>query len=259
MNVLEKIIAYKREEIAVRKLMVTEEELFASEYFDRSCLSLEKALLPEGSSGIIAEFKRRSPRSGNIHPGADVSKVTEAYARSGATALAVFTDNHFFGGNTEDIVLARKNELPVIRQDFIIDPYQVIATKAMGADAILLIAACLSKKKLKELASLAKKQGLETIIEIHAETELSHICNETDMICFNNRDPKDFKIDAGKAILLSQVARSGKIEIAGSGITDPGTVRLLRQEGFKGFLIGEFFMKEKDPGKALDEFIRQVK
>ena len=258
MNILDRIIAYKKEEVAVRKLFVPEEELMESILFKRECSSLKKILQEGNSTGIIAEFKRRSPSRGFINHAADVKKITGDFTKYGAAALSVLTDNHFFGGSTEDLVIARENNLPILRKDFIIDRYQLVASKAIGADIVLLIAACLPISKVKELAVFAKELGLEILLEIHEENELDHICDEIDFVGINNRNLKNFEVDINRSISLSKLIPEEKIKIAESGIDCVETVNTFKGHGYKGFLIGEKFMKEKDPGKAFCNFVHKM-
>ena len=258
MNTLERIISYKKEELIIRKMMVPVDELLKSTYLNRKCISLKERLQVEGQTGIIAEFKRKSPSKGIINQDADAAIVTLGYTRYGASGLSVLTDHHFFGGSTEDLVKARINEIPILRKDFIIDNYQVLDTKAMGADVILLIAACLSPAEVKQLAASAKMIGLEVLLEIHEESELGHVCNEVDMVGINNRDLKTFHVDTGRSLKLSKFIPPGKVLIAESGISDPKTIHLFRKAGFSGFLVGEAFMKEVDPVKALSNFVNQL-
>lgn len=255
MSILNSIIAYKKEEIEVRKLMIPQNELCESSLYKRTCLSLKKNLEQANATGIIAEFKRKSPSKGIINGEANVKKVTGDYAKFGASGLSVLTDHHFFGGSTEDIIIARVNDIPILRKDFIIDPYQLFASKAMGADVVLLIAACLSKTKLKQLAALAKEIGLEVLLEIHNEKELDHICSYIDMVGVNNRNLKNFEVDIEHSIKLGKMIPTEKIKIAESGITSFETINNLKEHGYKGFLIGERFMKEKDPGQAFKNFL----
>jgi len=259
MNILDKIIAHKREELVIRKMMVSEKELVKSTYFDRACLSLCKNLLQENATGIIAEFKRKSPSKGFINQFADVVTITNAYTKFGASGISVLTDHEFFGGNTEDIIKARQNEIPILRKDFIIDPYQIINSKAMGADVILLIAACLSPAEVKSLASLAKQVGLEVLLELHDDDELAHICDEIDMVGINNRNLKTFEVDINRSLKLAEQIPFEKVKIAESGITNVETIKLFKEAGFKGFLIGENFMKEKDTAGAFQKFVEQLK
>jgi len=259
MNILDKIVAHKREEIDVRKGMVTEAELMTSKYFDRTCYSLTQKLTEPGATGIIAEFKRKSPSKGFINQFADVEKITAAYTKYGACGLSVLTDNNFFGGNTNDLVLARQNQIPILRKDFILDPYQVMAAKAMGADVILLIAACLNINEVKFLAAYAKELNLEVILELHEENELGHICESVDMVGINNRNLKTFKVDINRSLKLAEQIPADKVKIAESGINSTDTIRLFKDAGYKGFLIGENFMKEKDPGEAFKIFAEQLR
>ena len=259
MDILQKIITYKKEEIEVRKLLVPAEELKYSEYFDREGLSLKQNLLSENSTGIIAEFKRKSPSKGFINQHADVVQVTKDYAAYGASGLSVLTDHHFFGGNTEDLVKARINNIPILRKDFIIDPYQILAAKAMGADVILLIAACLQVNEVKDLAAYAKEIGLEILLELHDENELRHICNDVDMVGINNRNLKTFAVDINRSLQLSTLIPADKIKIAESGIDNTETIKRFKKAGYKGFLIGETFMKTQNPGQAFKKFVTEIK
>ncbi|MBC7936642.1 MAG: indole-3-glycerol phosphate synthase TrpC [Rhizobacter sp.] len=258
MNILDKIIAHKIEEVAVRKIMLTEEEMKDCSHFTRPCFSLKKNLLAENSTGIIAEFKRRSPSKGFINQHADAGAVTKAYTQFRASGLSILTDHEFFAGNNEDLITARVNNIPILRKDFIIDPYQVTEAKAIGADVILLIASCLTIAQVKDLAAYAKELQLEVLLELHDETELDHICNEIDLVGINNRNLKTFDVDIHQSILLSKSIPSGKVTIAESGISDPSNVQLLKNAGYKGFLIGENFMKEKNPGKAFQNFVQKL-
>lgn len=258
MNILDKIIAHKREEVAVRKLMVPEAELKQTIYFNRPCISLKQNLLKLNASGIIAEFKRKSPSKGFINQFADVANITHAYTQFGASGLSVLTDNEFFGGSTEDIVKARVNEIPILRKDFIIDPYQIVAAKAMGADVILLIAACLSAAEVKSLTAFARQTGLEVLLELHDETELHHICEAVDMVGVNNRNLKTFKVDINQSLKLAEKIPADKVKIAESGIDSIDTILLFKEAGFKGFLMGEKFMKEADPGQAFKKFAESL-
>ena len=259
MNILEKIVAYKKNEVGANRKRVPVSELENRTSFKRNCYSLREALLDNESTGIIAEFKRRSPSKGIINDTADVIEVTTAYAANGAAALSVLTDQHFFGGSDEDVIQARINNIPVLRKDFIIDEYQVVEAKSIGADVILLIAACLDPTEVKRLATFAKNLGLEVLLEIHNEQELEHICDECDIVGVNNRDLKHFTVDINRSLELSELIPPDKIKISESGITDTDTIQRLRIAGFRGFLIGENFMKEKDPSIAFASFVKHLK
>jgi indole-3-glycerol phosphate synthase len=258
MNILEEIVAQKKEEMLIRKIMVPVDQVVNSRHFDEKCLSLSQSILDKGKTGIIAEFKRKSPSKGFINQHADVSQITRHYTASGASGLSVLTDNAYFGGSTDDLILARENNIPILRKEFIIDPYQILTTKALGADAILLIAAILTPRQVKDFAGSAKKLGLEVLLELHDESELGHICDEVDLVGINNRNLKTFKVDIGQSISLCRKIPAGKIKIAESGISSPEVMLQLKEAGFDGFLIGERFMQEEDPGKAFENFIKQL-
>ena len=255
MNILDAIIKQKRTEVAEKQRLIPVEEVKQSEYFTRQVFSMKESLLDPSKTGIIAEFKRKSPSKGNINQAADVVHVTEAYTKNGASALSVLTDEHFFGGSPNDLVRARVNNLPIIRKDFIIDEYQIVESKAMGADAILLIAACLSPLEVKQLAEFAVLIGLEVLLELHDESELAHICDKIDLVGINNRNLKTFDVDIDRSLAMAAKIPSDKIKIAESGISTVENIRLFRKNGFSGFLIGENFMKQENPGVAFEQFV----
>ena len=259
MNILDKIIEQKKIEIAKAKELISVEQLKQNKLFDRRSISLKEFLLDKTKTGIIAEFKRRSPSKGIINDTADVAAVTKAYTLNGAGCLSILTDEHFFGGSNGDLITARINDIPILRKDFIIDEYQLVEAKAIGADVILLIAACLSVNRLKELASFARQLQLEVLLEIHNEEELGHICDEVNFVGVNNRDLKRFAVDIDRSIALGKQIPANIIKIAESGIDNINTIKIFAAAGFNGFLIGEKFMKEKDPGQAFTEFVQQLK
>lgn len=258
MNILDTIIAHKTKEVAERKARVSQSDLEKQPLFSRPVLSLKQFLLDDSKTGIIAEFKRRSPSKGIINGEADVVAVTGAYARHGASGLSVLTDSEFFGGSTEDLLKARINNIPILRKDFMIDEYQVTEAKAMGADVILLIAACLTPAAVRRLAAFANSLGLEVLLELHDEAELAHICEETVLVGINNRNLKTFTVDIDRSLRMAEKLPAGKVKIAESGISDPANIRLFREHGFRGFLVGENFMKAKDPGAAFADFAAAV-
>ncbi|RYY18725.1 MAG: indole-3-glycerol phosphate synthase TrpC [Chitinophagaceae bacterium] len=259
MNILDAIIKQKRAEVGEKKKMIPLEEVKQSEFFNRQTLSMKAALLDVQKTGIIAEFKRKSPSKGDINKHADVVHVTTAYANNGASALSVLTDGHFFGGSPNDLIRARVNQLPIIRKDFIIDEYQIVESKAMGADAILLIAACLSPLEVKQLAEFAVLMGLEVLLELHDEDELGHICDKIDLVGINNRSLKTFEVDIERSLAMAAKIPAGKVKIAESGISSVDTIRLFKKEGFNGFLIGENFMKQENPGLAFEQFVNLLR
>ncbi|HET6256862.1 MAG TPA: indole-3-glycerol phosphate synthase TrpC [Puia sp.] len=259
MNILDSIIAYKRGEVAGRKAAVPVPVLEKSSFFYRPALSLKARLRDEGSTGIIAEFKRRSPSKGVINDKVEVAEVTRGYTDAGAACLSVLTDQHFFGGSDADLVTARVNEIPILRKEFIIEEYQIAEARAIGADVILLIAACLTPAEVKRLAVFARGLGLEVLLEIHGEDELDHICDETELVGVNNRDLKTFSVDIDRSIRLSRRIPAGKLLVAESGISRVETIVQMKEAGFSGFLIGESFMKEADPAAAFGQFVRKLR
>jgi len=259
MNILDKIIEHKRSEVERRKKEVSISDLEKGFYFIRQTLSLKESLEKGERTGIIAEFKRRSPSKGVINDKADVIDVTMAYTENGASALSVLTDEDFFGGSDEDLIGSRINDIPILRKDFIIDEYQVTEAKSIGADVILLIAACLTPGQVKRLAGFAKGLGLEVLLELHGENELGHICDETELIGVNNRDLKTFEVKIEQSLLMAEKIPGNKIKIAESGISSVDDIMLFKENGFKGFLIGELFMKEPDPTIAFAEFVNTLR
>lgn len=258
MNILETIILEKRIEVEKRKREKSISQLKEISTFKREALSFKDFLLNKKKTGIIAEFKRQSPSKGIINNTSDIKEVTGSYAKHGATALSVLTDQKFFGGCLNDLKEARVNDIPILRKDFIIDEYQLIESKAYGADIILLIAACLTKEEVKQLSGVAKNVGLHVLLEIHNETELDHICEDIEVVGINNRDLKTFKVDLKHSIELCKKIPSDKIKISESGIDEVKTIEYLKNNGFSGFLMGEKFMKEKNPGKAFTEFVKEL-
>lgn len=255
MNILDTIIRQKQKEVQERQQKMPLTALQQLPAYTRPVHSLKDSLKDAGKTGIIAEFKRRSPSKGIINSTAVVKEVTEAYTRYGASGLSVLTDSEFFGGTTADLQEARHNAIPVLRKDFIIDPWQVHESRAMGADVILLIAACLSRTDLKELALLAVETGMEVLLEIHTEEECGHICEATTLVGVNNRNLKTFEVDTARSIAIGQSLPATVTRIAESGIDSLKTFRQLRDAGFSGFLMGEHFMKEADPGSAFKNFV----
>ncbi len=260
MDILEKIIAHKHKEVEERKSLYTEKLLEQSSYFEGKPVSLKKYLLREDKSGIIAEFKRKSPSKGMINAHAPVERTTIGYMQAGASALSVLTDKEFFGGTGDDLKTARKyNFCPVLRKDFVVDEYQIIEAKSIGADAILLIAAVLEPKRLNELAAFAKTFGLEVLMEVHNKEELDNNLNENlDVIGVNNRNLKTFEVSIDISKELSKLIPDEFVKISESGISNPESIVDLRTYGFKGFLIGETFMRSARPELAAKEFIDSV-
>jgi indole-3-glycerol phosphate synthase len=259
MNILDRIIEHKKKEVEDAKAAVPVSVLEGSAFFSRRPLSLRASLTDPEKTGIIAEFKRRSPSKGVINDQVSVREVTRGYAAAGASCLSVLTDAHFFGGSSKDLEDARVNGVPILRKDFIIDDYQIVEAKAIGADVILLIAACLAPAEVERLAIFAGSLGLEVLLEIHAEEELEHICDATPIVGVNNRDLKSFEVDVERSIRLSKRIPGGKLLVAESGINRVETIWHMQAAGFQGFLVGEYFMKEKNPAIAFAAFVQQLK
>jgi len=218
--------------------------------------SLLQTLLIPGSNGIIAEFKRKSPSRGWFKTGElEVEPVVTVYNQF-AAGISVLTDKEFFGGDLDDLIQTKiVTDIPVLRKDFIIDKWQIAESRAFGADVILLIAACLSPAEVRELAGYAKSIGLESILEIHNESELGHLCDEVTLVGVNSRNLKTFETDINVSLNLIGRIPAGKPVIAESGIQSAESMKALREAGFRGFLIGERFMREPDPGKAFEAFV----
>jgi len=234
--------------------------LEASEFFNRQCYSFKQFLTDPERTGIIAEFKRKSPSKGVINDKVSVEDVTQAYANAGASALSVLTDRNFFMGSNADLVSARKvNAVPILRKDFMIDEYQIIETKSLGADIILLIAAILTPVEIQKLASLAKSLGLNVLLEVHNLEELERSINPNlDAIGVNNRNLADFSVSVETSFNLAEHIPAEFLKISESAISNPDTIKQLKLAGFNGFLIGENFMKQADPGGAMREFVKEL-
>ncbi|MDR2682858.1 MAG: indole-3-glycerol phosphate synthase TrpC [Dysgonamonadaceae bacterium] len=260
MNILQQICDHKRLEVAQQKKEMPFEYLQDFYHLtEHSPLSLRQALR-DSPTGIIAEFKRKSPSKGWIHPGAVAKETVRSYADAGAAAVSILTDTEFFGGGFFDFKKARKavEGIPFLRKDFIVDEYQIHQSKVLGADAILLIAACLTKEEASRFASIARELGLEVLLEIHNADELDYISDAVDVVGVNNRDLTRFVTDVGISLQLADKIPPGCVRISESGLSDVSTVRTLRQAGYQGFLMGENFMKTPDPGQALADFIRAL-
>jgi indole-3-glycerol phosphate synthase len=261
-TILDDIIANKRKEIEKYKPLSSIERFRKEGFFwEISNRSLKQSLLAEGSTGIIAEFKRKSPSKGWFKTKElEVEPVVTFYNSKGAAGISVLTDEEFFGGDLDDLIQTKViADIPVLRKDFIIDEWQIAEAKAFGADVILLIAACLSPKEVKQLALFAKTIGLEVLLEIHNEEELDHICDEVDLVGVNNRNLKTFEVDINTSLQLINKIPIDKPAVAESGISNVETIVTLKKAGFKGFLIGETFMKETDPGNAFSTFVTELK
>lgn len=259
MTILNKIVACKHKEIALKKLVVPPLQLEKSALFERDTLSMRNALR-QSSSGIIAEFKRRSPSKGSINSDVVIQDVVQGYQNAGASGTSVLTDINFFGGSLEDLLIARAAvTIPILRKDFMIDEYQILEAKAAGADVILLIASVLSDSEIKRLSQFAHALGLEVLVEIHNLGELQKSLQPSvDIIGINNRNLNTFEVDIKISETLAPQIPPEFLKISESGIESFETVASLRSQGYNGFLIGETFMKMQNPGEALASFIGQL-
>jgi indole-3-glycerol phosphate synthase len=258
-TILDNIIEQKKRDLLLRKERTPEKELQKMPGFSRRTVSLTGALLDPERTGIIAEFKRKSPSKGIINATATIEEVTTGYFRAGASALSVLTDNPFFGGTDADLIRAREiNPVPILRKDFIIDEYQVIESKALGADAILLIAAVLDETRVRKLAGLAQSLNLQVILEVHETSELAMAHECISVIGVNNRDLRDFTVDINRSLTIVQQIPKAFVKISESGIHSVAIINQLRSCGFDGFLIGENFMREPDPATAFSAFVKQL-
>lgn len=241
MDILQQIVATKREEVAALKAPKT---------------SLRDALL-KSETGIIAEFKRRSPSKGWINEEGRPEEIPLSYQQNGAAALSILTDKQYFGGCDDYIRIARQSgvTLPILYKNFVVDEAQLYAAALCGASAVLLIAACLTKQECKRLLDKAHDLGLEVLLEMHSEPELEYAELQPDLCGINNRHLGSFVTDVETSFRLGELLPKDAVKVSESGISDPKTVRALREVGFRGFLIGETFMKTANPGKALNEFI----
>jgi indole-3-glycerol phosphate synthase len=260
-NILDQIIAHKEKEVAERKSLFPEKLLEQSVYFNGKPVSMKKYIQREDKSGIIAEFKRKSPSKGMINQHVGVERTSIGYMQAGASALSVITDKDFFGGKNEDLTVARRyNFCPILRKDFIIDEYQVIESKSIGADTILLIAAALKPEKIRQLASFAKSFGMEVLLEVHNLSELNDNLNApVDLIGVNNRNLSTFETNIEHSIQLSEHIPADFIKVSESGLHDANKIIELKKYGFRGFLIGEAFMKSSRPEKACAALIEEIK
>lgn len=262
MTILDKIIAFKKQEVAKIKAEVAVKKLVESPNFKRQPISLKKSLLAPYSTGIIAEFKRQSPSKGIINDKATVAEVTNGYLDANVAAQSILTDTSFFGGTMADLMEARaiNEQKPILRKDFIVDGFQIVEAKAIGADVVLLIATCLTAKELKNYGQLATDLGLEVLYEVHTQEDLDKIGNlDNKIIGINNRNLKTFEVDLEHSINLASQIPDTVVKVSESGISDPRIITGLKEHGFHGFLIGENFMKTENPGQACQEFIDQIR
>jgi len=259
MTILDKIIENKRKEVSLLAESTSVKSLENSEFFKRDIISLSKSLLDRNKSGIIAEFKRKSPSKGVLNSYSSVKEVTSGYFREGASGISVITDYQFFGGTNIDISSIReKSQFPILRKDFIIDEYQIIESKSIGADVILLIAAVLGKKEILNFSGLARSLGLEVLLEIHEYEELDKVNQHINIIGVNNRNLKTFEVKTDVSEVLAEKIPDEFLKISESGISSIQVLKKLRLCGYNGFLIGEKFMSSPDPVNAFAEFVSET-
>lgn len=260
-DILQEIVAHKRIEVEEAKQLVPPTELYRRvEPLLAFSVASMKAALTESDSGIIAEFKRKSPSKGWIKEEGQAYIIPLSYQQNGASALSILTDEKYFGGCDEFITKARHSgvNIPILYKNFVIDEYQLFQARLCGASAVLLIAADLTVQQCRVLMRLAHELGLEVLLEMHSKEELDYVALEPDMCGINNRNLGSFVTDVENSFRMAELLPSDAVKVSESGISYPATVKALRQVGFRGFLMGEHFMKTADPGTALSEFINQL-
>lgn len=260
MDILTKIVTDKRKEVDLKKSLIPIRQLEQSALFERETISLANRL-KSSSSGIIAEHKRRSPSKSTINQDLNIQDVAKGYESAGVCGMSVLTDGKYFGGSLDDLLIGRAScNLPLLRKEFIIDEYQILEAKAHGADVILLIAAVLSKDTIKQFSELAKRLNLEVLLEIHNEEELQKsIMPSLDLLGVNNRNLKTFEVALETSKTLSKLIPNDFVKVSESGISSVKAIKALQTYGYKGFLIGENFMKTDDPGTCAATFINKLK
>ena len=260
MNILDQIMARKQVEVAERRAAVSAQTLRQSPLFGRAVNSARTAILSPGSTGIIAEFKRRSPSKGVINDRVGVAETTQGYVAAGAAVLSVLTDEPFFGGTPADLQLARaaNPNTAILRKDFVCDSYQLLEAKSWGADLVLLIAACLTPTEVRSLSTQAHDLGLEVLLEVHDANELDRsLCETVDLVGVNNRNLKTFVTDIETSICLAGQIPAHFVKVTESGLYDAATMATLYMAGYQAFLIGEAFMKTNNPASALQALVSE--
>ncbi|MEP7269132.1 MAG: indole-3-glycerol phosphate synthase TrpC [Saprospiraceae bacterium] len=257
MTILDQIIADKKIEVEERKLAQPYNQLKYLSKLERKGVSLKEKLLSR--SGIIAEFKRKSPSKGVIRENADVKSITQDYQNAGAAACSILTDKKYFNGSNQDILDARPGLIiPILRKEFIIDPYQIIEAKIIGADIVLLIAECLTKSEINEFCKIAHDLDLEVLMELHFDEELDKWNPDIDMLGINNRNLKSFETGIERSVFMADKLPKESIWISESGLKGPEELAVLSAIGYRGFLIGETFMKAEDPGALCEKLVNSL-
>ncbi len=259
MHILDRIAADKRREVALKSSLIPVAQLEKSVLFERSALSLVQ-MLKKKKAGVIAEHKRRSPSRAVINQDHGVEAVTRGYARAGACGISVLTDGKYFGGSLDDLLLARASvQVPLLRKEFILEEYQVVEAKAYGADVILLIAALLPRQEIRRLSGLARSLGMEVLLEVHNEEELQMaLMPGLDLLGVNNRDLKSFEVSLETSKSLAPLIPDDFVKVSESGISNTAAIAELCTHGYRGFLIGEHFMKTTNPGNTAASFINEL-
>lgn len=260
MNILDKIIADKKKEIDLKKQLILASHLEKFPLFNRKTNSLATSL-KNSNSGIIAEHKRRSPSKDVINQSLNVQDVARGYEEAGVCGISVLTDSKYFGGSLDDLILTRATvKIPVLRKEFIIDEYQILEAKAHGADVILLIAAVLSRKEIKSFSQLAKELEMDVLLEVHNSEELEKsLMPSIDMLGVNNRNLKTFEVSTAISKQLANLIPNQFVKVSESGISNVEAINDLKNYGYRGFLVGENFMKTGDPGRSAADFIKGIK
>lgn len=264
-DILDDIMEYKKIEVEQQKQNLPPAELYRRVEQMKTDASLRprrsmSRALASSDTGIIAEFKRRSPSKGWIKESASLERIAGGYALNGASALSVLTDEKYFGGNLDFLrTVSSIVDVPVLRKDFIIDEYQLFQAYEAGADAVLLIASCLSRESCMALASKAHELGMEVLLEIHSADELGHLDCGADMVGVNNRNLGTFHTDVNNSFALAELLPKDSVLVSESGISDPKTICRLQDAGYSGFLIGETFMKTADPAESLLRFVDEIR
>jgi indole-3-glycerol phosphate synthase len=260
MTILDNIIENKKKELSILKRLTPVKELEKGGHFKRQPYSLSSFIADKNMTGIIAEFKRKSPSKGIINALSLPQDVVPGYFREGASGVSILTDTQFFGGSVSDLMIVRdKSEFPILRKDFIVDEYQVVESKSIGADTILLIAAVLTGKEILKYSELARSLGMEVILEVHDQDELDKVNQFVNIIGVNNRNLKTFEVDTETSIKTSEKIPAGYCRISESGISSVSVISNLQTHGFEGFLIGERFMSTPDPVKSFSDFVAELK
>lgn len=260
-NILEQITVQTADDLVKRKKQVSFADFNSFEGFEKERLFFKKALSGASPVSIIAEVKKASPSKGIIRPDFDPVDIALRYEKGGAAAISVLTDRPFFKGDLDYLeAISKRSQLPLLRKDFIIDPYQVKEARAYGADAVLIIVAITEGKQLEELIHAAKEFGLDALVECYDQHDLDRInFDMVDILGVNNRDLKNFEVDVHRGISLLKQAPEGTVLVSESGLSSGEDLALLQKEGIHSALIGEYFMRQKDPGKAVNELLENTK